>query len=184
MKVLVVIDMQKDFVDGALGTREAVAILPKVIEKINTFDGNFAVTYDTHQSDYLNTQEGKALPIIHCVEDSKGWEIIEPVAESLKNKIMSGGSRPDLFIKSTFGSIELANWLSQMDKNSPIEEVTLIGLCTDICVISNAMLIKAFIPEVKITVDAACCAGVTPESHANALAAMKMCQINIENWEG
>lgn len=184
MKVLVVVDMQKDFVDGALGTKEAVAIVPKVVEKINTFNGRFAVTHDTHQTDYLTTQEGINLPVVHCVEQTDGWKLEDSVFEALDKRVLETGADTEVFFKPTFGSVELADWLVQMDKMASIEEVVLVGLCTDICVISNAMLIKAFMPEVKITVDAACCAGVTPESHANALAAMKMCQINIENWEG
>lgn len=183
MKILVVVDMQKDFVDGALGTKEAVAIVPKVVEKINTFTGNFAVTHDTHKSDYLNTQEGRNLPVVHCIDQTDGWKLTPPVFEALNKRVLETGADAEVFFKPTFGSVELADWLAQMNKKEGIDEVVLIGLCTDICVISNAMLIKAFMPEVKITVDASCCAGVTPESHANALAAMKMCQINIENWE-
>lgn len=181
-KVLVVVDMQKDFVDGALGSKEAVAIVPNVVEKINGFDGIFAVTHDTHTNDYLKTQEGKNLPVIHCIEQSGGWQLTTLVYDALKNRF-DNGSLFEFFCKPTFGSVELADWLLNVNKESTIDEVVLIGLCTDICVISNAMLIKAFLPEVKVTVDAACCAGVTPESHNNALSAMKMCQINIENWE-
>lgn len=179
-RVLVVVDMQKDFVDGALGSKEAVAIVPKVVEKIKTFDGEIFVTKDTHEENYLDTQEGVNLPVVHCLKDSSGWDLISPVNEICKQKHESG-ERVEVFTKPTFGSVELAKYLAMNEK---INEVVLIGLCTDICVISNAMLIKAFLPEVKVTVDAACCAGVTPESHNNALAAMKMCQINIENWEG
>lgn len=183
MKVLVVVDMQKDFVDGVLGTKEAVAIVPKVVEKINTFDGMFAVTFDTHQPNYLETQEGKNLPVVHCIEKTGGWRLNESVFEALNNHRMNRLKAPDTFLKPTFGSVELANWLVSLDSDIGVDEVILVGLCTDICVISNALLIKAFMPEVKVTVDAACCAGVTPESHAIALAAMKMCQINIENLE-
>lgn len=181
-KVLVVVDMQKDFVDGALGSKEAVAIVPKVVEKINGFEGLFAVTHDTHTNGYLDTQEGKNLPVVHCVEQSDGWQLTPPVYDALNNRF-NNGVLPQFFYKPTFGSVELADWLLNVNKKTAVDEVVLIGLCTDICVISNAMLIKAFLPEVKVTVDAACCAGVTPESHNNALAAMKMCQINIENWE-
>ena len=182
-KVLVVVDMQKDFVDGALGSKEAVAIVPKVVEKINGFEGIFAVTHDTQTNAYLDTQEGKNLPVVHCVEQSDGWQLTPPVYDALNNRF-NDGVLPQFFYKPTFGSVELADWLLNVNKKTAVDEVVLIGLCTDICVISNAMLIKAFLPEVKVTVDAACCAGVTPESHDNALAAMKMCQINIENWEG
>lgn len=183
MKILVVVDMQNDFVDGALGTKEAVAIVPKVVEKINTFDGEFAVTQDTHKENYPETQEGKNLPVAHCIEQSDGWKLVAPVHDALKKRF-DGGTMPQFFYKPAFGSVQLAGWLLNTNKNNPIDEVVLIGLCTDICVISNAMLVKAYLPEVKVTVDAACCAGVTPESHNNALSAMKMCQINIENWEG
>lgn len=183
MKVLVVVDMQGDFISGALGSKEAQEIVPKVVQKINNFDGVYAVTHDTHYEDYLNTQEGRLLPVVHCSHLSDGWELHKDVYEAIDAKVTKEGKDAEVFLKGTFGSIELADWLAQMNKKSPIEEITLVGLCTDICVISNAMLIKAFLPEVKLSVDAACCAGVTPESHANALAAMKMCQINIENWE-
>lgn len=182
-KVLVVVDMQRDFVNGALGTKEAATIVPKVVEKINEFNGIICVTYDTHTEDYLNTQEGKNLPIVHCVEYSDGWVLTPPVYDALKER---SDTKPwTSFRKSTFGSIELAYWLWKRmeDEEESIDEVIIVGLCTDICVISNAILIKTFLPEIKVTVDAACCAGVTPESHNKALSVMKMCQINIENWE-
>lgn len=184
MKILVVVDMQNDFVDGALGTREAAAIVPKVVEKINSFDGSIAVTHDTHYDDYLNTQEGRHLPDAHCISGTPGWCLNASVQEALQKHICNGKEHwIQSFLKPTFGAVNLADWLCGVSNHTSIEEIVFIGLCTDICVISNAMLLKAFLPEVKITVDAACCAGVTPESHANALAAMKMCQINIENWE-
>lgn len=184
MKILVVVDMQNDFIDGALGTKEAVEIVPRVVEKINNFDGEFAVTHDTHNLGYLETQEGKNLPVYHCIKNTNGWKIANPVYEALDDRVQNDGANPEVFFKPTFGSVDLAKWLAHENEKVPIDEVIFVGLCTDICVISNAMLVKAFLPEVKVTVDAACCAGVTPESHANALAAMKMCQINIENWEG
>lgn len=183
MNVLIIVDMQNDFVDGALGTPEAVAIVPKVVEKIRNFDGIFAVTKDTHEEDYLETQEGKNLSVIHCVSMTTGWELVAPIFTELNNSVTNRGADVRVFLKPTFGSVEMANWLVKLDKKSKIDEITLVGLCTDICVISNALLIKAFLPETKITVDASCCAGVTPESHKNALDAMKMCQINIENEE-
>lgn len=181
-KILVVVDMQNDFVDGALGTEEAQAIAPKVVEKIRGFDGSTVVaTYDTHQENYLSTQEGKNLPVPHCVKGTDGWKLAPAVQAALAQK------KQDAVIyeyeKPTFGSVDLGSWLRSVDKNSGIDEVVLVGLCTDICVISNALLIKAFLPETKVTVDASCCAGVSPETHRNALAAMKVCQINIENWE-
>ena len=166
-KILVVVDMQKDFIDGALGTPEAEKIVPEVIKKIAGFDGEIVFTKDTHSSIYLDTQEGKNLPVIHCVKGTSGWE--------LDPQILPLSTGKHIFEKPTFGSVELADYISGGDYN----EIELIGLCTDICVISNAMLIKAYLPEAKVTVDSACCAGVTPKSHENALSAMKMCQINV-----
>ncbi len=169
---LIVIDMQNDFIDGALGTKEAEAIVGKVAEKIRGFDGEVIFTRDTHAPEYLETQEGRRLPVVHCVKESAGWRIREGL-EAI---------RPCTVIdKPTFGSTELGVLLAQRDLEEKIGSITVIGLCTDICVISNALLIKAFLPETPIVVDAACCAGVTPESHRNALEAMKMCQIAIEN---
>ena len=170
--ILIVVDMQNDFIDGALGTPEAVAIVPAAAEKIRSFPGTVLFTRDTHTSDYLNTQEGRNLPVVHCVRDTPGWEL-RPELQAL--------CETEPIDKPTFGSAKLGELLLKMDREDPIASVTLIGLCTDICVISNALLVKAFLPEVPVTVDAACCAGVTPESHRNALAAMKMCQIAVEN---
>lgn len=173
-KVLVIIDMQNDFIDGSLGTKEAQVIVPKIVEKIKSFDGLIYITMDTHEKDYLDTQEGKNLPIKHCIYKTYGW--------NLNNEISSEIHAYSNYLKPTFGSIELANDLVYNFKTrTDLDEIILVGLCTDICVISNALLLKAFLPEVKITVDASCCAGVTPESHKNALEAMKMCQINIIN---
>lgn len=177
MKVLVVVDMQNDFIDGALGTKEAVEIVPKVAEKIRNFDGKVLYTRDTHDENYLDTQEGKKLPVVHCVRGSKGWELNSQI-EALRKE--------DPIDKPTFGSTELGRRLRILDEEyklramGGLESVTFVGLCTDICVISNAMIAKAFVPEVPVMVDAACCAGVTPESHRNALEAMKMCQIICE----
>lgn len=170
-KILVVVDMQNDFIDGALGTAEAVAIVPNVVEKIENFEGYVIFTQDTHFEDYLDTQEGKNLPVKHCIKGTHGWEINGDVVAAL-NKANTIAS----FEKSTFGSVKLGRYLDAIDSFS---EITFIGLCTDICVISNALLVKAHFPEVSIKVDAKCCAGVTPESHNNALEAMKMCQIEI-----
>ncbi len=178
MRVLVVVDMQKDFVDGALGTQEAQAIVPAVVEKIRTFDGLICATMDTHTAEYASTQEGHNLPVPHCIDGTPGWEMNDAVFDALDRREDWQGN---LFRKPAFGSVELMGYLREQNEKDPIQEITLIGLCTDICVISNAMLLKAALPEVPITVDAACCAGVTPESHKNALAAMKMCQICIEN---
>lgn len=167
MKILVVVDMQKDFTHGALGSKEATAIVPKVADKIKSFDGDVVFTMDTHSLIYLDTQEGKKLPIPHCIKDTDGWLLDESIAP------LSRGCK--LFEKPTFGSLELAEFIVNRDYT----EIELVGLCTDICVISNALLLKAYLPEVKISVDSACCAGVTPESHENALSAMKMCQIDV-----
>ncbi len=183
MKCLVVVDMQNDFINGSLGTAEAQAIVDKVVQKINSFDGMIAVTHDTHHADYLQSQEGTLLPVEHCIEGQNGWKLHPAVYAAIDARHM-GGTPVEVFFKPTFGSLQLGEWLLNRDCSDPIEEIELVGLCTDICVISNALLAKAFLPEVKITVDAACCAGVTPESHNNALAAMKVCQINVENQEG
>ncbi len=171
MKILVVVDMQNDFIDQALGTKEAAGIVDNVARKIKGFDGRIIYTMDTHQENYLETQEGRNLPVKHCVEGSEGWK--------LSSKIPTEKD-PLIFKKPTFGSKELGLYLEKLAMEEDIEEIEVIGLCTDICVISNALLIKAFLPETKISVDSSCCAGVTPESHENALGAMKMCQINIK----
>lgn len=173
MKILVVVDMQNDFIDGALGTPEAAEIVPRVVGKIRNFDGRVLATRDTHQPDYLETQEGKNLPVVHCVQGTEGWEIRSEIRALLTEQPID---------KVTFGSTGLAQKLKEYhEKEEAIESITLIGLCTDICVISNAMVLKAYLPEVPIIVDASCCAGVTPQSHRQALEAMKVCQIAIEN---
>lgn len=170
-KVLIVIDMQNDFIDGSLGTPEARAIIPNVVNKIKEFDDEIIVTYDTHEPNYMETREGKYLPVPHCIKYTDGWCLNDKVQEALSFQIHSKVYKP------TFGSTELVTKLSRY--NQYYTEVTLIGLCTDICVVSNAMLLKAYYPEMNITVDASCCAGVTPESHKAALTTMKMCQINV-----
>lgn len=172
MQVLIVVDMQKDFIDGALGTKEAVAIVPKVAEKIRSFDGLVLATRDTHTDGYLDTQEGKHLPVVHCVMGTEGWELHPEIAALIEETPID---------KPTFGSVELGENLRSLHEQNGIDSVTMVGLCTDICVISNALTVKAFLPEVPVVVDAACCAGVTPESHENALNAMRMCQIVVEN---
>ncbi len=172
MKILIVVDMQNDFIDQALGTKEAVGIVENVAKKIRSFDGKVIYTMDTHLENYPETQEGKNLPVAHCIKGSKGWEL---------SPELPVGPDATIFEKPTFGSVELGRYLKKMAEETDIEAIEIIGLCTDICVISNALLIKAFLPEVKISVDASCCAGVTPESHKNALEAMKMCQIGVKN---
>ncbi len=174
-KILLVVDMQNDFIDGSLGTEEAVKILPNVINKIKNFQGNIIYTRDTHNEEYLSTQEGQNLPIEHCIENTLGWELQKDIKE------LAEESNSPVYNKDTFGSKELVHELSNIASKEDIEEIQLVGLCTDICVISNALTIKSFLPEVKISVDANCCAGVTPESHQNALDAMKICQIRIIN---
>ena len=170
--VLIVVDMQNDFIDGALGTAEAVSIVPKVVEKVKSFPGTVIFTRDTHAENYLSTQEGRKLPVAHCVKGTPGWQIRAEL-EALR--------KTDAVDKPGFGSTALTHMLASMDRAEGLSSVTLVGLCTDICVISNAMLIKAALPEVPVIVDAACCAGVTPASHKNALEAMKMCQIDVIN---
>ena len=172
-KLFIVFDMQNDFIDGALGTKEASAIVGRVVKKIAGYDGIVVFTRDTHSEDYLSTQEGRNLPVVHCIEGTGGWELREEIRRIAEER----NSR--VFDKNTFGSRELAEYLKELALKEAIEEIELIGLCTDICVISNALTIKAFLPEVRIRVDASCCAGVTPESHSNALDAMKMCQIDV-----
>ena len=171
MKVLIVVDMQNDFIDGALGTKEAQEIVPKVAERIKSFDGRVIATRDTHEENYLDTQEGKKLPVKHCIRGTAGWEIRPEIQDLIRELPMD---------KLTFGCLDLGNALQKYDEwQEKIESVTLIGLCTDICVISNAMIVKAALPEARIIVDASCCAGVTPESHKQALEAMKVCQIEV-----
>ena len=166
MKTLIVVDMQNDFIDGALGTKEAEAIVQKVADKIKTFrkeGAQIIFTRDTHQTNYLETPEGRNLPVEHCIEGSEGWEISKELEVLPEDEVIN---------KVTFGYV----WSKDMIKG---DEIEIVGLCTDICVISNALVLKAVLPETPITVDSSCCAGVTPQSHNNALEAMKMCQISI-----
>ena len=155
-KTLIVVDMQKDFIDGALGSKEAIAI----VENVKNRD-EIIFTRDTHQSDYLSTNEGKNLPVEHCIQGTDGWKIQEDLE-------VPGAIYID---KPTFGYMD---W-----KDYNLEEVELVGLCTDICVVSNALIIKATYPEIQVSVDASCCAGVTSESHKAALTTMRMCQVKV-----
>ena len=167
MKYLIVVDMQVDFITGSLGSPLAAAVVPNVVEKVKSFEGKVIFTRDTHFDDYMQTQEGTKLPVPHCIKDTPGWQICEellPYVETVVDKV-------------TFGSVELPQLIKGL--NEPIDSIELCGLCTDICVISNAMILKATFPEVPILVDASCCAGVTVESHNNALTAMKAVQIEI-----
>lgn len=176
-KMLVVVDVQNDFVDGALGTPEAVSIIPNIVNKINGLGSEDVIifTRDTHDAKkYLNTQEGKNLPVFHCVKNTTGWQInsdVENAAEKSPAKVIHRD-------KSSFGSTELVDDINMLYSAST-SEIEVVGLCTDICVISNALIIKAFFPEDKITIDSSCCAGVTPEKHEAALETMRSCQINV-----
>ena len=168
-KAIIVVDMQNDFVDGALGTPEAQEMLPRLVEKLNAAQAAgtaLVFTMDTHGANYLETQEGKKLPVPHCIRGTAGWEIVEALQPFVRTAAA-------VIEKPTFGATALPSALADYD------EIEFVGLCTDICVISNAILAKAFYPEKRIRVDPACCAGVTPESHANALSAMRMCQIEV-----
>ena len=170
-KILIVIDMQNDFIDGALGTAEAVGIVEAVKEKIRSYPPKDVIaTMDTHFENYMQTQEGKYLPVPHCVRGTEGWEIRPEIADLLK------GAK--VYEKPTFGSMQLAEDLKAAAEKEEIE-LELIGLCTDICVVSNALLLKAQMPEVRISVDASCCAGVTPQKHEAALETMRSCQIRV-----
>ncbi len=173
-RFLVVVDMQKDFVDGALGSKEAVAIVPAVVEKIKAFKGEIFVTFDTHFENYMDTQEGRFLPVPHCVKNRAGWRLDQDVAAALAEKSYTPVE------KITFGSTALPELIARAAGEEDFS-IELIGLCTDICVVSNALLLKAHFPEAPIRVDAACCAGVTPEKHEAALETMRSCQIEIQS---
>lgn len=171
-KILIVVDMQNDFVDGALGTKEAVSIVENVVNKIKNFDGEILATYDTHFEGYMESLEGKNLPVPHCIKDTYGWQLNEKVENALKKKGYIA------IEKITFGSKDLPQKVLEIASGDEFS-IELVGLCTDICVISNALLLKANFPEKEITVDSSCSAGVTPETHQAALTTMKMCQINV-----
>ena len=171
---LLVIDVQNDFVTGSLGSKEAEAIVPAVMEKVKSFQGNVIFTRDTHYEDYLNTQEGKFLPVVHCQKGTEGWNLI-PELEEFRT-----ANGCDTYDKTIFGSVELIQALADRYRDGELDSVTIIGLCTDICVVSNALMLKSTLPELPITVDKACCAGVTPAKHEAALETMASCQIIIE----
>ena len=171
-KILIVVDIQNDFVDGALGTPEAVAIVAAAAEKIKNFDGDIFVTYDTHYDNYMETLEGEKLPVPHCIKGTQGWELNPKIADALNGKNYKSVE------KLTFGSVDLPQLVKEKIGNQKAE-ITLIGLCTDICVVSNALLLKANILDSEIFVDSTCCAGVTPETHNAALDTMRCCQINV-----
>lgn len=171
-RFLVAVDLQKDFVDGALGTNEAQAIVPNAVKKIKSFDGKIFVTFDTHSENYLSTAEGKKLPVTHCVKGTDGWQLNADIQKALDGRDYIALEKP------TFGSVDLPK-LIEKEANGEEFEIELIGLCTDICVVSNALLLKANFPEAPIAVDSSCCAGVTPQAHKSALDTMKSCQIDI-----
>ena len=170
---LIVVDMQKDFVDGALGSPKAQAIVPNVMDKILSFEGQIFATLDTHNADYMETAEGKKLPVPHCIKGTPGWMLDDGVAAALEQK----GYTP--VEKVTFGSVLLPRLLYQA-AGGELFSAELIGLCTDICVVSNALMVKANFPEMEISVDSSCCAGVTPATHEAALATMRCCQIDVK----
>ena len=174
--ILVVVDMQNDFIDGALGTKEAREIVEAAAEKIREFKGSIYGTLDTHSKDYLSTQEGKNLPVPHCILGEEGWALHPDIMDAISE---TEAEVMDFCRKDTFGSIELCELLKQKYEGKDAE-IEFIGLCTDICVISNALMVKAALPEAKLIVHADLCAGVTKESHDNALSAMKMCQVDIQ----
>ena len=172
MKALVVIDMQKDFVDGVLGTAEAQAIADNVASAMVDWDGPVICTYDTHEENYMDTLEGHYLPVKHCIKESEGWQLCEPVEEAA---VKIEAAR---LCKPSFGSVDLPELISDVCENE-VDEIHLCGVCTDICVISNAMMLKAFFREIPVFVHAELCAGVTPEQHDTALKAMGPCQIEV-----
>ena len=171
-RILVVVDMQNDFVDGALGTKEAEGIVERVAAKIRGFDGKIFATLDTHYSDYLETLEGKKLPVPHCIKATEGWQLNKRIQEALASKECR------TIEKRTFGSTDLVDEMQKIAETDDLE-IEMVGLCTDICVVSNALLLKVAFPEANLKVDAGCCAGVTPDTHKAALETMKMCQIDI-----
>ncbi|MCD8146663.1 MAG: cysteine hydrolase [Clostridiales bacterium] len=174
MNYLILVDVQNDFVDGALGTAEAQEMLPRLVEKVRHFDGTLLVTKDTHDADYLDTQEGRNLPVPHCIKGAEGWQL----APSLL--ALPAVRQAKVYEKPCFGSTALAADLAALNRKGGVDSVELVGLCTDICVVSNALLLKAAMPEVLVSVDAACCAGVTPEKHEAALSVMESCQVAVK----
>ena len=173
-KILVIVDMQNDFIDGSLGTPEAQAMLPRLVEKIKNEPDTtrYIFTKDTHHEDYMMTPEGKKLPVLHCIKGTHGWEIPECLTELFTNS-------PFVIEKPTFGSVELMEWINDI-ADIDVDTIEFVGLCTDICVVSNVLMAKAhFYNDFEIAVDSNCCAGVTPESHEAALTTMRMCQINV-----
>lgn len=185
MKALIVVDMQNDFIDGALGSPEAQAVVPHVVAKMQEMAGTetfLFYTQDTHHEDYLNTQEGKFLPIPHCIENTDGWLINKEIF-NVGRDFLFANNQYDVPIatKESFGNVFFGRAMAHLAEREGIDEIVMVGVCTDICVVSNALIFKALMPEVKITVDASCCAGTTPENHKAALQIMKSCQVNVIN---
>ncbi len=177
MKVLVVVDMQKDFVDGSLGGAGPLSIVPSVCGRIRAYSGEEIVaTLDTHGADYLSRLEGRKLPVVHCVEGTPGWRLDARVAEALRDA-EAHGARVSRFNKPTFGTTAVAKHLQTL-KNAP-ESIEICGLCTDICVVSNALILRAFFPDTPMLCDHTCCAGTSQEAHDAALAVMRSCQIDV-----
>ncbi|MCD7844016.1 MAG: cysteine hydrolase [Clostridiales bacterium] len=174
MNYLILVDVQNDFVDGALGTAEAQEMLPRLVEKVRQFDGTLLVTKDTHGADYMDTQEGRNLPVSHCIKGTEGWQL----APSLL--ALPAVREAKVYEKPCFGSTALAADLAALNAKDGVDSVELVGLCTDICVVSNALLLKAAMPEVPVSVDATCCAGVTPEKHEAALNVLESCQVVVK----
>ena len=166
---LIVVDMQNDFITGPLGSKEAMEILPNVEKIVKEFKGKIVFTKDTHEKNYLSTQEGKNLPVEHCIKGTQGWEIADSLLP-YATKVIE---------KPTFGSLDLLEYLKEENAKEKIGKITLVGVCTDICVISNAMIIKSAFLDAEIEVVSSACAGASPQSHINALGAMQMCQITI-----
>ena len=177
MKILIVVDMQHDFIDGPLGTKEARTIVPKVKKLIsNLSEGDFIIfTQDTHTEDYLCTQEGKKLPVKHCIEGTHGWEILE----ELMDAAFKGKAVAYVMEKYSFGAPDIASHIDYITQNTPIDEIIFCGVCTDICVVSNALIIKSAFPDTPVTIIEDACAGTTPENHDAAIRVMQNCQCNI-----
>jgi nicotinamidase-related amidase len=181
-KILIVVDAQYDFIYGALKNEDAIKTIPNLVKKIRSFDGEFILaTKDTHSEDYLKTKEGEKLPVVHCVKGTPGWEL-EPNVQSALTDSSLRNMYVNIIEKPTFGSFDLLSNIQSLVENDDELDITIVGYCTDICVVSNALMIKAaFFDRANVTVDASCCAGVTPDSHKAALETMKMCQINVVN---
>lgn len=177
-KILIVVDVQNDFIDGSLCNEEAIKKIPNIVKKIEEFDGDMIfVTRDTHEADYLQTNEGKMLPVVHCVKGTEGWMLNKSVSDALIKKDVGEYCTVEYINKPTFGSIELAEAVKKLEGKLDIE---ICGYCTDICVISNAILVKAAVYDrANIKVVEPCCAGVTPQTHFAACKTMQMCQIEV-----